>query len=131
MLRRIFTPKREEVAGGWRKIRNKELHKLYGSLSLSWSNEGKCDGQVRRQVWGRWEIYGKNWSQNLKGRDYFEALTTVAKIIRQFSLKKHFGRVWTGFIWLGIGISGGLLCKVMDLRVPQKAGNLLTGWVTI
>jgi hypothetical protein len=29
VLRRIFGPKRDEVTGGWRKLRNKELHNLY------------------------------------------------------------------------------------------------------
>jgi hypothetical protein len=28
VLRRIFGPKREEVAGGWRRLHNEELHKL-------------------------------------------------------------------------------------------------------
>jgi hypothetical protein len=32
-LRRIFGPKREEVAGGWRRLHNEELHNLYGSLN--------------------------------------------------------------------------------------------------
>jgi len=31
VLRRIFGLKREEVAGGWRRLRNEELHNLYGS----------------------------------------------------------------------------------------------------
>jgi hypothetical protein len=31
MLTRIFGPKREEVAGGWRRLHNKELHNLYAS----------------------------------------------------------------------------------------------------
>jgi hypothetical protein len=26
LLRRIFVPKREEVAGGWRRLHNEELH---------------------------------------------------------------------------------------------------------
>jgi hypothetical protein len=30
-LRRIFGPKREEVAGGWRRLHDKELHNLYAS----------------------------------------------------------------------------------------------------
>jgi hypothetical protein len=30
-LRRIYEPKREKVTGGWRKLHNKELHKLYYS----------------------------------------------------------------------------------------------------
>jgi hypothetical protein len=34
MLRRIFGPKREEVAGGWRKLHNDKLHNLYASSSV-------------------------------------------------------------------------------------------------
>jgi hypothetical protein len=30
VLRRIFGPKRELVAGGWRRLHNEELHNLYG-----------------------------------------------------------------------------------------------------
>jgi hypothetical protein len=33
--------------------------------------------------------------------------------------------VWTGSIWL----SGGLLWTVMNLRVPQNAGNILSGCI--
>jgi hypothetical protein len=32
--RGIFEPTRDEVTGGWRKLHNKELHKLYSSPSL-------------------------------------------------------------------------------------------------
>jgi hypothetical protein len=31
LLRRIFGPKRDEVAGEWRKLHNKELRDLYSS----------------------------------------------------------------------------------------------------
>jgi hypothetical protein len=31
VLRRIFGPKREEVAGGWKRLHNEELHNLYTS----------------------------------------------------------------------------------------------------
>jgi hypothetical protein len=31
VLRRIFEVKREEVAGGWRRLHNEELHNLYTS----------------------------------------------------------------------------------------------------
>jgi hypothetical protein len=34
VLRRIFGPKRDEVTGGWRKLHNEELHKLYFSPSI-------------------------------------------------------------------------------------------------
>jgi hypothetical protein len=32
--RRIFGPKREEVAGGWRRLHNEELHNLYASPNI-------------------------------------------------------------------------------------------------
>jgi hypothetical protein len=31
VLRRLFGPKREEVAGGWRRLHNEELRNLYAS----------------------------------------------------------------------------------------------------
>jgi hypothetical protein len=34
VLRRIFGPKRDEETGGWRKLHNEELHKLYSSSSI-------------------------------------------------------------------------------------------------
>jgi hypothetical protein len=34
VLRRIFRPKRDEVAGEWRKLHNEELHDLYSSPSI-------------------------------------------------------------------------------------------------
>jgi hypothetical protein len=33
-IRRIFGPKRDEVTGGWRKLRNEELHGFYSSPSI-------------------------------------------------------------------------------------------------
>jgi hypothetical protein len=34
VLRRIFGPKRDEVAGGWRKMQNEELHNLHSSSCI-------------------------------------------------------------------------------------------------
>jgi hypothetical protein len=34
-LRTIVGPKRDGVTGGWRKLHNEELHKLYSSLSIT------------------------------------------------------------------------------------------------
>jgi hypothetical protein len=34
VLRRIFGPRRDEEAGGWRKLHNEELHNLYRSPSI-------------------------------------------------------------------------------------------------
>jgi hypothetical protein len=34
VLKRIFGPNRDEETGGWRKLHNEELHKLYSSPSV-------------------------------------------------------------------------------------------------
>jgi hypothetical protein len=34
LRRRIFGPKREEVAAGWRRLHNEELHNLYASPNI-------------------------------------------------------------------------------------------------
>jgi hypothetical protein len=33
---RIFGCKREEVAGGWRRLHHEELHNLYTSMNIIW-----------------------------------------------------------------------------------------------
>jgi hypothetical protein len=35
-LKRIFEPRRGEVAGGWRRVHNEELHNLYTSPNIIW-----------------------------------------------------------------------------------------------
>jgi hypothetical protein len=34
VLRRIFGPKRDDVTGDWRKLRNEEFHNLYSSPNI-------------------------------------------------------------------------------------------------
>jgi hypothetical protein len=36
MLRRIFWPERDEVAGEWRRLHNEKLHALYSSPNILW-----------------------------------------------------------------------------------------------
>jgi hypothetical protein len=35
VLRRVFRPKREEVAGEWKQLHNEELHNLFPSPNIS------------------------------------------------------------------------------------------------
>jgi hypothetical protein len=49
--RTILGPKREEVTGGWRRLRNEELHNLYASLNIIMmikSRKLRCSGDVSR-----------------------------------------------------------------------------------
>jgi hypothetical protein len=55
------------------------------------------------------EVHIKFWSENLKLRDHSEVLGAGGKTILEWILGKEDGKVWTGFIWLRIGTSGGLL----------------------
>jgi hypothetical protein len=48
------------------------------------------------------------WSEGLKGRDHSEDLGVDGRMVLKLILGKQCGKVWTGFIWLRIGTSGGL-----------------------
>jgi hypothetical protein len=45
VLRRIFGPKGEDVAGGWRRLHSEELHNLDASPNAE-VNQGGRDGQI-------------------------------------------------------------------------------------
>jgi hypothetical protein len=59
-LRRIFVPKREEVAGGWIRLHNEELHRLYASpniirvvklKTMRWAGHEACTGETHKIFW--------------------------------------------------------------------------------
>jgi hypothetical protein len=57
VLRRIFGPKREKVAGGWRSVHNEELHDLYASPNVTRVIiSRKMRGEV---MYHAWEMYTK------------------------------------------------------------------------
>jgi hypothetical protein len=55
VLSRIFGPKSEEVAGGWRRLHKEELHNLYISTNIQviksrmmrWAGHVACMGEMR------------------------------------------------------------------------------------
>jgi hypothetical protein len=52
VLRRIFSSKREEVAGGWRRLHNEELHNVYASsniIRVIKSRRVRWEGHVERK----------------------------------------------------------------------------------
>jgi hypothetical protein len=48
-------------------------------------------------------------NENLKGRDHLEDLGVDGKIMLEWIIGKYCRRLWTGFIWLRIVVSGGPL----------------------
>jgi hypothetical protein len=53
VLRRIYRPKRDEVAGSWRRLHNEELHNLYTSqnfIRVIKLRRMRWAGQVARMV---------------------------------------------------------------------------------
>jgi hypothetical protein len=55
------------------------------------------------------QMYKKFWTGNLTGKEHSEDLGVDGRIILEWILGKEGGYVWTGYIWLRIGTSGGLL----------------------
>jgi hypothetical protein len=49
------------------------------------------------------------WVEDLKGRNYLEDLGVDGILTLELFLRKYGGNELTGFIWLRIGTSGGLL----------------------
>jgi hypothetical protein len=45
VLKKISSPKRDEMTGGWRKLHNEELHNLYSSPSII---------KMMKLRWTRW-----------------------------------------------------------------------------
>jgi hypothetical protein len=73
LRRRIFGPKRDEVAGEWRKLHKEEFHNLYSSPSIIRMIK------LRRMRWaghvalvGRRGMHIRYWWKSRKERDQWE-----------------------------------------------------------
>jgi hypothetical protein len=71
VLRRIFGPKRDEVAtGDWRELHKEELHNLYSSpniIRMIKTRRIRWAGHVARM--GRRGMYRRYWWESQKERD--------------------------------------------------------------
>jgi hypothetical protein len=109
VLRRIFGPKREED-GSWRKLHNDKLHDLYSSPNIFRvikSRRMRWAGHVART--GRGEVLTGFWLGGPKARDHWKDLDVGGRITLRWTLGRYGSMGRTGFGWLRIGSSGGLL----------------------
>ena len=81
VLRRVFGPKRDEVTGEWRKLRNEELSDLYslprplGRPRRRWEDNIKMDLE---SVGGGCE----DWMELVQDRDMWRALVSTVMNLR-------------------------------------------------
>jgi hypothetical protein len=70
VLKGIYGPKRNEITGGWRKLRNEKLHNLYSSpniIRMMKSRRVRWAGYVARA--GRRGMHRRFWRESQKERD--------------------------------------------------------------
>jgi hypothetical protein len=109
VLRRILGPKRDEVMGEWRKLFSGELHNLYSLpdiISQMKSRRMRWAGHVARMG------EGSNMYRVLMGKPEGKKTTWKTKACEdgmKMDVREVGWRLWSGFMWLKIGIVGGLL----------------------
>jgi hypothetical protein len=89
VLRRIFEPKRDEVTGEWRKLRNDEPNDLYFSpniVLLIKSRRMRWAGHVARRVIG--ELYTGFWWESLREIDYLEDPGIDGRMVLRWIFRK-------------------------------------------
>jgi hypothetical protein len=65
------------------------------------------------------------WSENLQGRNNAEDGGVDEKIILERILGENSGKLWTGFIWLRTGTSGGSCEHENEPSVSTKGRKFL------
>jgi hypothetical protein len=102
VLRRIFGPKRDEVAGEWRKLHNEELHNLHSSPDIIRqikSRRMRWAGHVARMGEKRKLRF---WWKSPKERDHSEDQGVGGSMGSELILGRLDWGVWIGFDWLRI-----------------------------
>jgi len=109
VLRRVFGPKRDEVAGEWRKLHNEKLRDLYSLpniVRVVKSRRMRQAGHVARMGEGRGVhrvLVGKSEGKRPLGRPRRRWEDNIRMGLREV------GVVETGRSWLRIGTDGGHL----------------------
>jgi hypothetical protein len=128
VLRRIFKPTRDEVTGEWRKLHNEELNNLYSSpniLRVITLRRMRWAGHVTRMGKGR-GVYrffvGMPEERRPLGRSRHRWEDNIRMDIREVRCRC--------VDWMELAQDRdswrALVSVVMNLWVPQNAGNFLT-----
>jgi hypothetical protein len=108
VFRRILGPKRDEVAGEWKKLHNKELNDMYFSPNIvrviksrimSWAGKVARIGGGGEACTGFWRVY-------LRERDHWGDLGLDGRIILRWIFRKEDVQVWIALSWLTVWIVG-------------------------
>jgi hypothetical protein len=99
VLRRIFTPKREKMVVGWRKLHNKELHNLYSSPNIMVIESRKMRWAGYVACMGDGNIY-KILVRKSEGSSWHRCKDNIRMDLRETG--------WEGVGWV---INGGLSTK--------------------
>jgi hypothetical protein len=106
VLRGIFGPKKDGVTREWRKLHSGELHNLYSSVDIirqiksrkmRWAGHVSCMGE------------GRSMYRVLMGKPEGKRPLGRPRCRWDDGLKMDLRGVLSGFTWLRIGITGGLL----------------------
>jgi hypothetical protein len=118
LLTRIFRPKRDEVAGGWRKLHREELHNLYSSPSIN--------DKVKKDEMGR-ECSTNGDKRNVRrffvGKARKKDTTERPAIKWENNIKMELSKIgWSCMYWIHLlldwGLWNPLVSTVMNFRIP-------------
>jgi hypothetical protein len=110
VLRRIFGPKRDEVAEEWRRLHKEELYDLYSSANFRVikSRRMRWAGHVARMGEERGAyrmLVGRTERRRPLGRPRRRWEDDIKMDLQEVGWRG----AWTGLTWLRIGTGGGLL----------------------
>jgi hypothetical protein len=127
LLRKIYGPNRNEVTGEWRRLHNEELNDLYSTSNIIWVINSRRMRWVRH-VAGMGE--GRGAHRILVGRPERRPLGRPRHRWKDNIKMDHQEVGWESMDWTDMAQDRdrwqALVNVVMNLRVPQNAGNFLT-----
>jgi hypothetical protein len=115
VLSRTFGPKRDEMAGGWRRLCNEEFHKLYAlpniqvirSRRMRWVEQVAQMGEMRNAYN---ILVGKAEGKRLLRRPRHRWEGDIRMELRETE--------WEGLDWMHLAQALALVNMVMNLQVP-------------